>query len=161
MKTGDRDSGTCSHSKSLVLRAPIQQEAFLAILSAADALAAELEAVLKEFDLSATQYNVLRILRGAGDEGLPCGRIAERMITRDPDMTRLLDRLEKRGLIERSRDANDRRVVRGRISPAGLRAVAALDEPVIDLHRRQLQGLNKSQMNQLVELLHKTIERND
>jgi len=159
VKNSDRDSGTCSNAKALAPRAPIQQEAFLAILSAADALAAELEAVLKESDLSATQYNVLRILRGAGDEGLPCGRIAERMITRDPDMTRLLDRLEKRGLIERSRDVVDRRIVRGKISSAGLRAVAALDEPVIELHRRQLQGLNKKESNQLVELLYKTINR--
>ena len=161
MKDSDRDPGACSNARALAPRAPIQQEAFLAILSAADALAAELEAVLKESDLSATQYNVLRILRGAGDEGLPCGRIAERMITRDPDMTRLLDRLEKRGLIERSRDVEDRRIVRGRISPAGLRAVALLDEPVIELHRRQLHGLNKSETNQLVELLRKTIERID
>lgn len=161
MKNSDRDSGTCSNAKALTARAPIQQEAFLAILRAADALGAELEAVLKQSDLSATQYNVLRILRGAGDEGLPCGHIAERMITRDPDMTRLLDRLEKRGFIERSRDLSDRRVVRGRISAAGLRAVAALDEPVVELHRRQLHGLTRAEMNQLVELLRKTTERND
>lgn len=161
MKTSDRDSGACSNAKSAAPRAPIQQEAFLAILRAADALAVELERVLKQADLSATQYNVLRILRGAGDEGLPCGRISERMITRDPDMTRLLDRLEKRGLIERNRDATDRRIVRGRISAIGLRTIDALDEPVLQLHRRQLEGLSRSDMGQLVELLDRAVDRGD
>ena len=161
MKSSDRDSGACSNAHSLAPRAPIQQEAFLAILRAADSLAAELEEVLKQADLSATQYNVLRILRGAGDEGLPCGRISERMITRDPDMTRLLDRLEKRGLIERSRDLIDRRIVRGRISAAGLRAIDALDEPVLQLHRQQLERLSRPEMGQLVELLKKAVDRGD
>ena len=76
-----------------------------------------------------TQYNVLRILRGA-PEGLPCGEIANRMITRDPDITRLLDRLEKRGLISRSRETKDRRTVMARITPDGLKLLARLDEPV-------------------------------
>src|SRR5947209_2864492 len=98
---------------------------------------ADVAAELKPAELSPTQYNVLRILRGAGPEGLACGRIAERMITRDPDMTRLLDRMKKRGLIERHRCPKDRRVVRGRLTAAGARLLEKLDGPVLDLVRRQ------------------------
>src|SRR3984957_14343623 len=84
-----------------------EEAAFLDLLRTTDMLSRGLITVLKTEDLSATQYNVLRILRGA-PEGLPCGEVANRMITRDPDITRLLDRLEKRGLISRSREAKDR-----------------------------------------------------
>ena len=81
-----------------------EQEAYLSLLRTADTLQSRVEAKLKEFGLTGTQYNALRILRGAGQEGIPCSEIGERMITRDPDITRLLDRLQKRGLVERSRD---------------------------------------------------------
>src|SRR5205823_175568 len=95
-----------------------EQEAFLGVLRTADALQAELAEVLKPADLSPTQYNVLRILRGVGDAGMACGQISGRMLTHDPDMTRLLDRLASRALIERSRDQKDRRVVRTHITTA-------------------------------------------
>ncbi len=91
-----------------------EQEAYLALLRTADALQSSMEARLKEFGLTGTQYNALRILRGAGVEGLPCSEVGERMITHDPDITRLLDRLQKRGLVERSRGKHDRRVVYGK-----------------------------------------------
>ncbi len=110
-------------------------------------------AVLKAEDLSATQYNVLRILRGA-PEGLPCGEIASRMITRDPDITRLLDRLEKRGLISRSRETKDRRMVMARITPHGLKLLGRLDEPVQETHRKQLGHLGRDRLRALTELLH-------
>src|SRR6202171_508703 len=105
-----------------------EEAAFLDLLRATDMLSRGLIAVLKQEDLSATQYNVLRILRGA-PEGLPCGEIANRMITKDPDITRLLDRLEKRGLISRTREVKDRRTVTARITPAGLKLPGSLDEP--------------------------------
>ena len=98
-----------------------EQEAYLALLRTADALQTSVEAKLGEFGLTGTQYNALRILRGAGPEGLPCSEIGERMITRDPDVTRLLNRLEKRGLVRRTRAHADRRVVRGIITAAGLK----------------------------------------
>ena len=85
----------------------------MAILRTADVLETQIEAKLKEFGLTGTQYNALRILRGAGAEGLPCTEIGERMITHDPDITRLLDRLQKRGLAERTRGKHDRRVICG------------------------------------------------
>src|ERR1700730_5946492 len=97
-----------------------EEAAFLDLLRATDMLSRGLIAVLKTEDLSSTQYNVLRILRGA-PEGLPCGEIANRMITKDPDITRLLDRLEKRGLISRTRAIKDRRMVLTRITPEGLK----------------------------------------
>src|SRR5262245_1014357 len=97
-----------------------EQEAMLNVMRTADRLAGEIDQVFKPSGLSATQYNVLRILRGAGESGLPCGEIAQRMITRDPDVTRLLDRLEKRKLISRCREEKDRRVVCARITNAGL-----------------------------------------
>jgi DNA-binding MarR family transcriptional regulator len=108
--------------------------------------------VLKIADLSTTQYNVLRILRGSR-EGLPCGEIASRMITRDPDVTRLLDRLEKRGLISRCREAKDRRTVMARITPEGLKLLARLDEPVEAAHRQQLGHLGRERLRALTELL--------
>src|SRR5436190_4109022 len=94
----------------------LEQEVFLNVQRAADRLMRDLEELLKEEHLSPTQYNVLRILRSAGTTGMACHEVGERMITRDPDMTRLLDRLEDRDLITRSRERQDRRVIRVRIS---------------------------------------------
>src|SRR6266849_4791387 len=104
-----------------------EAEAYLSLLRTADALQSQVEAKLKEFGLTGTQYNALRILRGAGAEGLPCSEIGERMITRDPDITRLLDRLQKRGLVDRSRGKQDRRVIYGKITPAGLKLLREMD----------------------------------
>ena len=115
-------------------------------------LSRPLAQVLKSEDLSSTQYNVLRILRGSG-EGLICGEIAERMITRDPDITRLLDRLEKRGLISRCRETRDRRMVLARISPLGLEVLSRLDGPIEEAHRRQLGHLGCERLRELGELL--------
>ena len=100
-----------------------EQEAYLSLLRTADILQSQVEAKLKDFGLTGTQYNALRILRGAGKEGLPCSEIAERMITRDPDVTRLLNRLEKRGLTTRVHDKRDRRVIHGKITAAALLAM--------------------------------------
>jgi DNA-binding MarR family transcriptional regulator len=108
--------------------------------------------VLKNEDLSLTQYNILRILRGAS-LGLPCGEIASRMITRDPDVTRLLDRMKKRGLISRSRQSRDRRLVLVRITPEGLKRVNRLDEPVQKIHRKQMGHMGKDRLQALGELL--------
>ena len=108
--------------------------------------------VLKAEDLSLTQYNILRILRGS-PQGLPSGEIASRMITRDPDVTRLLDRMEKRGLVSRSRESRDRRLVLARITPEGLKLVNRLDEPVQKIHRKQLGHMGKDRLRALAELL--------
>lgn len=129
-----------------------EEAAFLDLLRTADQLTRGAFGVLKAEDLSHTQYNVLRILRGA-PQGLPCGEIASRMITRDPDVTRLLDRMEKRGLIFRARESRDRRRVLTRITPEGLKLVDRLDEPVQRIHRKLLGHLGKERLRTLGELL--------
>jgi DNA-binding MarR family transcriptional regulator len=131
----------------------LRQEVTLNLMRTADALMRQVEALFKPYTISPTHYNVLRILRGAGEAGLSCRDVSDRMITRDPDMTRLLDRLEKRALIQRRRDTEDRRVVKTRITPAGLALLAELDEPVRQLHEQQLVSLDDQQLQTLNALL--------
>jgi DNA-binding MarR family transcriptional regulator len=130
----------------------LEEAAFLDLLRTTDLLSRGLAQVLKNEELSGTQYNVLRILRGSPD-GLPCGEIANRMITRDPDVTRLLDRLEKRALISRSRETKDRRTVIARITPAGLKLLSGLDDPVQNAHRQNLGHMGRERLRTLSELL--------
>ena len=129
-----------------------EEATFLELLRTTDMLSRGLVPILKAEDLSSTQYNVLRILRGA-PEGLPCGEIASRMITRDPDVTRLLDRLERRELISRCRETKDRRTVRVRIAPDGLKLLTRLDEPIQAAHRKQLGHLGRQRLKALTDLL--------
>jgi DNA-binding MarR family transcriptional regulator len=135
-----------------------EEEAFVSILRTGDALVRATESVLRNADVSPTQYNVMRILRGSPD-GLPCSEIAKRLINRDPDVTRLLDRMEKRGLISRQRATTDRRVVVTKITPEGLAALGALDEPVRNAHRATLGHLGAKRLQLLVELLETARER--
>ena len=128
------------------LRASLEERVFVALWRTADTLSRAGEGLLKAHELSSTQYNVLRILRGAGEKGLSCREIGERLITRDPDITRLLDRLEARSLLARARETGDRRVVKTRITAEGLRLLEQLDEPVQDLHRRQLGHMPEKQL---------------
>jgi DNA-binding MarR family transcriptional regulator len=109
--------------------------------------------LLKPYDLSMTQYNVLRILRGGGAAGLSCGTVGGRLMRHDPDVTRLLDRLERRGLIERVRDAQDRRIVRTRATAAALDLLAELDAPVDAVHERQLGHLTEARLQELRTLI--------
>jgi len=131
----------------------LEQEAYLSLLRAADAMARGAEGVIKPFGLSGTQYNILRILRGAGPGGLCCHEAAERMLTHDPDITRLLDRLEGRGLIVRARASSDRRVITAQITPEGLRILAKLDKPMEECHQRQFGHLGRRRLAQLIDLL--------
>ncbi len=130
-----------------------EQEAHLSLIRTADALQALVEQRLKDFGLTGTQYNALRILRGAGPEGLPCREIGERMITRDPDVTRLLNRLEDRGLVERARSKYDRRVIYGKITAAGLKLLREMDAPIEKHGREMLQHVGQQKLKQLIELL--------
>src|SRR6201998_673283 len=130
----------------------LEEAVFLELLRTTDVLSRKLAQILKTQELSSNQYNVLRILRGA-PEGLPCGEIGNRMITRDPDITRLLDRLEKRGLVSRCRDTQDRRMVMAKITPEGLQLLSRLDEPVQMAHRKQLGHLGRERLRALADLL--------
>lgn len=125
---------------------------FVDLLRTADLLARRPAQLLREHGLSSNQYNVLRILRGS-PEGLLCGEIAARMITREPDITRLLDRLEKRGLVGRCRQTADRRRVITRITRDGLEVLSLLGEPICGAHRRQLGHLGQRKLHELPRLL--------
>jgi DNA-binding MarR family transcriptional regulator len=128
-------------------------EAFLNLQRSADFLMQELNEALKPASLTPTQYNVLRILRGAMPEGLACREIGERLITRDPDLTRLLDRMEKRKLVDRCREERDRRIVTVRITPQGLEALDGLDEALQGLIKKQFRNFDEARLDLLIELL--------
>ncbi len=136
----------------------IEEEIFLNLQRAADAAMQELADVLRASGISPTQYNVLRILRGAGDAGVTCKDIAARMITRDPDITRLLDRLERRHLLTRSRAIEDRRFVAIRITDTGLALLADLDSPIEQKQIALMRHMTKDQLNLILELLERIRE---
>ena len=131
----------------------LEEEVTLNVARTAEHLAAGIAEVLKVAELTPTQYNALRILRGAGAEGLSCSEISERMVTKDSYVTRLLHRLDSRVLISRERPATNRRLVLARITQEGLRVLAELDEPVTENHRRQISHLGKERLRMLNELL--------
>jgi DNA-binding MarR family transcriptional regulator len=138
---------------------PAEDRLFVAILKSADSLSQEAEQLIKAHDLTMAQYNVLRILRGAEPKGLLCRGIAERMISRDPDMTRLLDRMERRNLITRERQKDDRRVIMTRITTDGLAFLKKLDQPVRELHKRQFAHMRSAHLKALAELLEEVVRR--
>ncbi len=131
----------------------VEQEAFLNVIKTADFLQQVAAQVLRGHQMSEAQYNVLRILRGAGVEGLKCSEIGDRMVTRDPDITRLLDRIEKQGWIERNRSTADRRVVTTRITQSGLDKLAELDAPLAESLERVLGKLGSAKLRNLIDLL--------
>ncbi len=140
---------------------PTEDRAFIALQKAADKLAQQAEQLLKSKGLTGAQYNVLRILRGAGPQGLACSSIAERMISHDPDMTRLLDRMEKRRLITRQRQSDDRRVVKTRITSGGLGVLKRLDPNVRELHKRQFAHMAAAHVRTLADLLGEICAQSD
>lgn len=140
-------------------RTQAQVRALISLLVAADELQREADSLLKTADLSGSQYNVLRILRGGDPEGLKCGDVIARLIKRDPDVTRLMDRLERRGLIARGRDSKDRRVVRTRITPAGLDLLASLDAPIDALHEKQFGHMSERRLSDLTTIIKETLTR--
>ena len=131
----------------------LEDEALVSLQRTADRLQGRLGDMLKPHGLSPTQYNALRILRGAGNEGRSCSEIAERMINRDPDITRLVDRLERRGLVKRCRDGKDRRVITTRITSAGLELLRSLDRPIEEFNRNLLGHMGEEQLRTLIKLL--------
>jgi DNA-binding MarR family transcriptional regulator len=138
---------------------PQEDRIYVAIVTTADSLAQEAEQLIKAHGLTGAQYNVLRILRGAEPEGLLCRGISERMISRDPDITRLLDRMEKRGLITRERQTEDRRVIKTRITAGGLAILKKLDQPVGELHQQQFGHMKTTRKKVLWELLEEINQR--
>jgi DNA-binding MarR family transcriptional regulator len=148
-----------SSNKTNRVQPSLEEQVFVAVLKAADHLGQQAEQMLKSHGLTGTQYNVLRILRGAGPDGLPCRSVGDRMISHDPDMTRLLDRMEKRGLISRERQKDDRRVVKTRVTSQGLEILKKLDLPVREMHKEQFLHMSGAKLKQLAELLEEIRER--
>jgi DNA-binding MarR family transcriptional regulator len=131
----------------------LEHEAHLSIQRTAAVLEHEFETAMKPHGVTATQYNVLRILRGAEPDGLCRHEIGARMVRRVPDVTRLLDRLEDQQLIARERGGSDRRYVTTRISASGLKLLDSLD-PIVDaLHDARLSGLGDARLKALIETL--------
>lgn len=137
----------------------VEHQVYLALQRAAADLTQGAAVLLRPFGLSGAQYNILRILRGAGDEGLACGEIAERLLARDPDMTRLLDRMQRQGLVTRERASRDRRVVTTCITAEGRHVLAKLDGPMAALHRRQLAHIDAARLRELATLLDAVVTR--
>ena len=131
----------------------LQQEAFLSILRTASELSHASDKFLREFDISQPQYNVLRILRGAGAEGLCRNEISARMVTAMPDMSRLLDRMERSGWITRERDEKDRRQVSTFITDSGRKLLAVMEIQVNEQTHRLLEGVKSSDLKKLLEVL--------
>ena len=132
----------------------LHQEVFLEVLRTGNALIQDLVDLLRPYDLTQPQYNVLRILRGAGPAGLPTGEVGERMVvSREPDVTRLLVRMEGHGLVERERRSDNRRYVTARITGKGLRLLKTLDEPIRRMHARQLEHMTRRELDLLAGLL--------
>lgn len=131
----------------------LEQEAFLNLVRTTAQLEHRLAEGLKSHGLTLTQYNVLRILRGAGEEGLCRNEVQDRMLTPVPDVTRLLDRLEDAGRVARERSEEDRRFVMARITREGLELLDELDDPVEELLSEKLGHLSRSELRRLIELL--------
>ncbi|WKW13408.1 MarR family transcriptional regulator [Pseudogemmatithrix spongiicola] len=133
--------------------ASLAQEAFLSVARTETVLREGIERLLEPYDLTLTQYNVLRVLRGADSTGLCRNEIRDRLVTRMPDVTRLLDRMEDAGLIHRVRSTEDRRQVNTTLTPKGRKLVNELDAPMAKVHEQQLGHLDAKQLKTLIDLL--------
>ena len=139
--------------------ASLEEEALLNLGRTYEQLQQRVGEVMRQYQISSTQYNMLRILRGAGSEGLTCSQASERMVTLDPDVTRLLDRLEARSLIRRDRSKEDRRVVVTQITPEGLELLGTLQAPLCGALHQNLGHLGEAKLRQLIDLLEELRER--
>ncbi len=147
---------TRSLQSELVQKTPFEHpevELFLSLVRATDALCRQPSQILKKAGLSGPQYNVLRILRGAGAAGLPCGDIGARMVTHDSDITRLLNRLESKKWVKRAKKSNDRRCITTHITATGLALLKSLDEPITQTHLHQLGFLPENEMHKILDCL--------
>jgi DNA-binding MarR family transcriptional regulator len=131
----------------------VEQEAQLSVVRTGSMLIDAFEQMLKPYGITAAQFNVLRILRGAEPEGLCRNELRERLLTRMPDVTRLLDRMVDAGLVERTREGEDRRRVRTRMTPKARRLVDKLDKIVAEEHQRRFGHLGKTRLRELIDTL--------
>jgi DNA-binding MarR family transcriptional regulator len=138
----------------------LQEEAYLSIIRTAAMLSHSFNEALRTRGITGTQYNALRVLRGAGPKGLCRNEVRDRLVAQVPDATRLLDRLERMGLIERQRQGDDRRFVTTRITQAGLDVLAELDGPVAQLHLEQMDNrVSDAELRTVVTVLERIRSR--
>ena len=130
----------------------VEQEATLSILRTSDLLENRIARLLREHGLTMTQYNVLRILRGEG-KPMPCLEVADRMIQVAPAITRVVDQLLELEFITKTQSDEDRRVFTIEITPAGMRLLKKLDQPVLDLHASLLSGVSETDLKALIRIL--------
>jgi DNA-binding MarR family transcriptional regulator len=135
----------------------LARDTYIAVMRVHERLAAQSSALFKRHGLTLATYNVLRILRGAGTDGLPCNAVGERLVNRVPDVTRLLDRMERDGLVLRERGTQDRRVVRAFLTEEGHTRVDSLDQPVLDLHAMQFEDFGMRDLTALKTALQRLI----
>ncbi|QDU55275.1 MarR family winged helix-turn-helix transcriptional regulator [Aeoliella mucimassa] len=150
------DSSPSELQQELRKRLPFdtfEEEVFLNMWRTFDLLQNDTCKLLDEHGLTSQRYNVLRILRGHGKPGLPAGEIAAQMVTRMPDITRLIDRLETDGLVKRTRSEQDRRCVRITSTPKAAKVLAKLDEPLRTIHEQQMNRLSRTELEQLNAML--------
>lgn len=138
---------------------PVEQSTYTLLVRVAARLEAELNRVFRPFDLTAATYNILMVLQGAGGSGRSCGDISDQLIAEVPDMTRLLDRLERLGYVARERSSIDRRMVKVTITDKGASVLAGLRDPVRDCHIRQLGHLGEGKLSELSALLKVVLNR--
>ena len=131
----------------------LEQEALLSIERTAAVLSHGVAEALRRYHITPTQYNVLRILRGAGQQGLSRNEVRDRLVSQVPDVTRLLDRMEEIGLVARQRAVDDRRMVFTRLTRKAAQLLARLDGPVARLHREQLGHLSAAKLRMLIDIL--------
>jgi DNA-binding MarR family transcriptional regulator len=131
----------------------LEQEALLSVVRTSADLMDRFELFLRPYAITSTQYNVLRILRGAEPEGLCRNELRDRMLTRMPDVTRLLDRMEEAGLVERTRDTEDRRMVTSRITRKALQLLTTLDPLVAENEKHFFSGISRDQIQTLIDVL--------
>jgi DNA-binding MarR family transcriptional regulator len=141
--------------------ASLEEEALLNLLRTSDCLNRAFHLKTRDWGVTSTQYNVLRILRGAHPRGLTCAAIRSRMITAEPDITRLLARLKALKFIRQRRDSQDRRSVWTEISEAGLALLKEMDPVILRLPGELLGGLNRAELTELIRLLELARERNE
>ena len=127
----------------------LSRNVFLNLTRIHDRLSAEFNALFKSVGLTAPSYNVLRILIGGPEGGVPCQYIVDRLLTRVPDVTRLVDRIVKVGLVTRSQGLTDRRIVMIKVTAKGRKVCRSIDGPIVDLHRAQFKKMPVGQLEQL------------
>ena len=143
----------------LSCEAVLAEAIFVDLMRAGNALGAGFDELFKKFGLTAPQYNALRVLREARECGLPCQELGASLVARDPDITRMADRLEEHGFIRKRRSETDRRVVLLSLTPKGLQVLAELDGPVAALHLQQSAVLTATEQRQMANILDKLLGR--